>query len=225
MQDLATDPTDPNGSHDLRPPADLAGLRDLATAFDFATPPDLATPPDMAGPSGPITGGPCMSGVAGATALRVRWTNSGGRATVNYEAHGLPDTSRWKASAYGYAIPFDPQFVDPFLGDGGLLLDSSDFVDIEISTVGVHIINNFTIAIFGRSYSTGASGSFNWQTFTGTGSTPTNFVSNVAPYRWYAADATGDINPDDGGILLRLKAGGGSGSLVVNRIELCIDGR
>ena len=61
-------------------------------------------------------------------------------------------------------------------------------------------------------------------TFTGSGSTPLNYVSNVTPYRWYSADATTDLDPDDGGILLRIKAGGGSGSLVVNRLELCIDG-
>jgi hypothetical protein len=164
-----------------------------------------------------------MSGVAGATAFRVRWTDGGGRATVNYEVNGLPDKTRWKVGAYGYSIGFVPQFADPFLGPGGLQLDGSDFIDVELSTVGVHHMANVSLAIFGRSYSVDTDGSFNWMTFTGAGSTPTDYVSNVAPYSWYPADATTDIAPDDGMILLRVKAGGSSGSLVVNRLELCID--
>jgi hypothetical protein len=115
-----------------------------------------------------------------------------------------------------------PQFVDPFLGDGGLLLDSSDFVDLELTTGGIAQIQTATLSIFGRSFNTTASGSFNWQTFDGTGSTPTNFVSNVAPYKWYSADMTTEISPGDTGVLLRIKAGPSSGSLVVNRIELCM---
>lgn len=208
--------------------SDLVGWADLPSPADFAAPPDLvarndfAAPPDMT--AGTITGGPCMSGGSGATAFRVRWRDGGGRASVDYEVHGLPDKSRWKVGTYGYSFGFVPQFVDPFLGSGGLLLDSSDFIDVEISTLGIHRIASITLAIFGRSYSTGSSGSFNWMTFTGSGSTPLNYVSNVAPYRWYPADATSDVAPDDGGILIRIKAGGSSGALVVNRLELCIDG-
>lgn len=219
IADLAA--ADLRGSADLSAPADLAASPDLAAPADLGVRPDLAAPPDMTG--GTITGGPCMSGASGATAFRVRWTNSGGHATVNYEVHGLPDTTRWKVGVYGYSIGFMPQFVDPFLGSGGLQLDGSDFIDVELSTVGVRSITNVTLAVFGRSYSTGSSGSFNWMTFTGAGSTATNYVSNVAPYRWYPADATADIDPGDGRILLRIKAGGSSGSLVVNRLELCID--
>lgn len=217
------------GNSDLATPADLRPLSDFAAAPDLATLPDLAVPPDLAAPpdlaSGPITGGPCMSGGSGATAFRVSWMNGGGRAYVNYEVNGLPSKSRWKVGAYGYSIGFTPQFVDPFLGSGGLLLDGSDFIDVELSTAGVHHIANATLAILGRSYSTGSSGSFEWTTFTGAGATPLNFVSNGAPYRWYPADATADIAPDDGGVLIRIKAGGSSGSLVVNRLELCIDAR
>lgn len=207
--------SDLSGAADLHSPADFAALPDLLAR------PDLAAPPDLT--ASPIMGGPCMSGGSGATALRVRWTDGGGRATVDYEVHGLPDKSRQKVGAYGYGTGFTPQFVDPFLGSGGLLLDGSDFIDAELSTVGVHHIANITLALFGRSYSTGSSGSFNWTTFTGAGSTAINFVSNGAPYRWYSADATADIAPDDGRILIRIKAGGSSGSLVVHRLELCID--
>ncbi|HLL21561.1 MAG TPA: hypothetical protein VK427_05490 [Kofleriaceae bacterium] len=174
-------------------------------------------------PVGVITGGPCLSGQPGKTAYRVRWAKAGATAFVVYEGNGLPDKSRDKTGAYGYQIGFTPLYVDPFLGDGGLQLDGSDFVDIELSTVGVTSIASAKLAIYGRSFNTTASGSFNWQTFEGTGSTPTNFVSNVAPYAWYAADVTGELSPGDDGVLLRIKAGPSSGSLVVHRIELCVE--
>ena len=175
------------------------------------------------GPTGPITGGPCISGSTGATAFRFKWINGGGKATASYEVIGLPDKSRWKVGAYGYSIGFSPSFVDPFLGEGGLQLDSSDFIDVEISTVGLSTIRSAKLAIYGRSFNTTTSGSFNWMTFTASGSTPTDFVSNVAPYRWYAYDATASFRTGDGGTLLRIKAGPSSGALVVNRVELCMD--
>jgi hypothetical protein len=180
--------------------------------------------PDAApdGPPGVITGGPCLSGQAGQTAYRIRWANAGGQAQVVYEVNGLPDQSRDKAGAYGYVIGFVPQFVDPFLGDGGLLLNSSDFVDLELTTAGVAQIASARLSIFGRSYNTTTSGSFNWQTFDGTGAAPANLVSNAAPYQWYSADMTTELSPGDTGVLIRIKAGPSSGSLVVHRIELCL---
>jgi hypothetical protein len=176
----------------------------------------------MDAPAGIITGGPCASGSAGAAAYRIRWQNSGGTATVSYEVNGLPDKSPDHAGAYGYQIGFTPSYVDPFLAQGGLQLDGSDFVDIDLSTEGVTSITRAMLSIYGRSYNTTASGSFNWQTFDGTGSTATNFVSNVAPYQWYSADMTTEISPGDGGVKIRIKAGPNSGALVVNKIELCL---
>ena len=221
--DLTT-PSDFSSAGDLRATSDLAGPNDFALPPDFAAPADMAMPRDMAS-GGPITGGPCSSGSSGATALRIRWYDSGGRATVSYEVEGLPDKSADKVGVYSStgSTGFMPQFVDPSLGDGGLQLDGSDFIDINMSTVGVSRINSVSLSIRGRSYSTGSSGSFNWQTFVDVGATPTNFVSNVAPYRWYTGDATTAIDPSNSGILLRVRAGGSSGSLVVNRLELCID--
>ncbi len=213
--------TDFGKPQDLAMPRDLTVLSDLTAWPDLTTPPDLTVPPDLS-PTGPITGGPCVSGASGATAFLVHWTDSGGRATVSYDSHGLPDKTRWKVGVYGYSIGFTPKFVDPFLGSGGLQLDSSSFIDVELSTVGVPRITSASLSIWGRSYSTGSSGSFNWMTFTGSGATPLNYVSNVAPYRWYSGDVTTAIAPSDRGILLRIKAGGSSNSLVVNRLELCI---
>ena len=174
------------------------------------------------GSGGIITGGPCASGIAGAAAYRIRWAQSGSSAYVVYEKNGLPDKTPDHAGAYGYQIGFTPSYVDPFLAQGGLQLDGSCFVDIDLSTEGITSITRATLSLYGRSFNTTASGSFNWQTFEGTGSTPTNFVSNVAPYQWYSADMTTEISPGDGGVKIRIKAGPNSGSLVVNKIELCM---
>jgi hypothetical protein len=177
-----------------------------------------------AAPIGPISGGPCLSGHAGATAYRIRWAGNGAGSTAYpvYETNGLPDHSRDHAGAFPYQIGGMPRWDDPFLGVGGLVLDGSDFVDLELSTVGLSSISNATISIFGRSFNTTAPGGFFWQTFDGTGQTPSNFVSNSAPYQWYSADMTTEISAGDDGVLLRIKAVGGSGSLIVNRIELCV---
>jgi hypothetical protein len=198
----------PTSGSDLAPrPADLS-----PSANDLST-----------GGGGPINGGPCISGATGATAFRVRWANGGNTAYAVQEVFGLPDGSRRKAGAYGYSIGFQPSYVDPFLAQGGLLLDSSDFVDLELSTVGLSTIRSATLALYGRSFNTTTSGSFSWQTFDGIGATPTSSFPNSAPYTWSAGDMTAEISPGDNRVLIRIKAGGASGSLVVNRIELCLD--
>jgi hypothetical protein len=169
-----------------------------------------------------ISGGPCVSGAPGETAYRIRWTNGGGTAIVSYEVHGLPDTSRFRAGAYSQSIGFTPRYVDIPLGGGGLELSGTVFVDLELSTVGLAQISRATLSILGRSYNTTASGSFTWQTFDGVGATPTNLVSNVAPYRWYGGDMTTEISAGDNGVLLRIRPGPSSNALVVSRIELCM---
>jgi hypothetical protein len=192
-----------------------------APDIDAAT--DAATDaPIDAAPVGIITGGPCLSGAPGATGYRIRWANGGSTAYVIYEVNGLPDHSRDHAGAYGYTIPFTPQYVDTALAQGGLLLNSSSFVDLELTTAGISQITAARLAVYGRSYNTTTSGSFNWQTFEGVGAAPTNLVSNAAPYAWYTADMTTEISPGDSGVLIRIKAGPSSGSLAVNRIELCL---
>ena len=183
---------------------------------------DAFVMPDAA--SGVITGGPCLSGAAGATGYRIRWAGTGPGSTAYpvYEVNGFPDKSRDHAGAYGYQIGFTPTWDDPFLGEGGLVLDDSDFIDLELTTAGVPTIAKATLAIYGRSFNTTASGSFNWQTFVGTGATPTNFVANSAPYQWYRADMTAALEANDSKVLLRIKAGPSSDALIVDRVELCI---
>jgi hypothetical protein len=144
---------------------------------------------------------------------------------VVYEANTLPDSSRWRVTAGSASFGYTPVFADPFLGPGGLDLEGTVFIDVELSTAGLSAISKVTIAVFGRSFNTTASGSFSWQTISGTGATPTNFVSNVAPYSWYPGDATAVFRPADSGLLLRLRAGPSSNALVVNRVEICFDAR
>ena len=172
----------------------------------------------------PPTGG-CVSGATGTRVARFRWTgsSSGGRASVSYETNTLPDRSRWRAGAYSRSIGYTPVWGDPFLGEGGLDLSGTAFMDVELSTAGLASIRRVTLALYGRSYSTGSSGSFSWMTFDGAGAAPSASVANSAPYRWYRADATAAFRPGNGGVLLRISPGPPSGSLVVNRVELCFD--
>ncbi len=223
-----TDASEPEGGHDsgtsdggMLDGGSLDGAPSDGSASDGAPPTDGGT---VGG--GIITGGPCVSGAQGATAFRVRWINAGGQAQVVYEVEGFPDHSRGKAAAYGNAgnsFNFHPQFVDMFLGAGGLLLDGSDFLDLELSAAGVTTIAHATVSLLGRSYSTSTSGSFDWQSFSDTGAAPTDFVSNSAPYEWYSAEVGDAIRPGDNGILLRIRAAGSSGALVVHSVEICID--
>lgn len=213
---------DPEGDLDAAP-----GTRDAA-ADDAVGDGADAFGVDASGPAdalaGVLNGGPCLSGTPGVTAYRIRWAGNGSGSTayVVYEVNGLPDHTRDHAAAYGYSVGYTPRFEDVFLGDGGLVLDSSGFIDLELTTAGISQIASATVSIYGRSYNTTASGSFNWQTFEGVGAAPTNVVSNAAPYAWYSADMTSEINAGDSGVLIRIKAGPSSGSLVVNRVEICM---
>jgi hypothetical protein len=178
----------------------------------------------MASSGGLVNGGPCMSGAAGATAIRVHWSNSGGTATVSYDAFGLPDHSREKVSVApsSFDTSFTPEYVDIPLGGGGLLLDDGDFIDIELSGVGLVTIDSATLAVYGRSYDTTASGSFGWLSFSDSGQTDTNFVSNVAPYQWYRADIGNTVAAGDANVLVRVTSGPSSDALVVSRLEICL---
>jgi hypothetical protein len=76
--------------------------------------------------------------------------------------------------------------------------------------------------MLGRSFDVDTDGSFNWQTLLDTGTTATDFVSNVAPYVWYSADITSAVDAGDANLLIRIKAGPSSDSLVINQLELCL---
>ena len=197
-----------------------SGAADAASAD--AGPTDGGTPDTGT----PDTGtGSCISGATGHYAIRFRWLGSGAGSTayVRYDLNDLPDSSRWHVSAASRSFSYTPVFDDPFLGDGGLDLSGTVFMDVELSTVGLSSIRNVTIAIRGRSFNTTASGSFHWMTFSGSGAAPTNLVANSAPYEWYGADATSAFVTGDGGALLRIMPGPSSNSLVVASVEICFD--
>jgi len=186
---------------------------------------DMAMPADMATSGGIINGGPCASGASGATGIRVRWVNSGGTATVSYEAFGMPDHSGEHVGAYGTGPigSYTPEYVDTGLAQGGLLLDSGDFVDIDFSASGISSIASATLAIYGRSYDTTTSGSFSWQSATDYGQTDDNLVSNAPPYQWYKGDiGTSTIAAGSAGVKVRIRSGPSSDTLVVNKIEICL---
>jgi hypothetical protein len=169
--------------------------------------------------------GNCVSGATGNHALRFRWdgNGSGSTAYVVYELNNLPDTSTWKVGAYSQNIGYTPVFSDIFLAQGGLELSGTVFIDVDLSTAGLSSITHVTLSVYGRSYNTTTSGSFTWQTFQGTGQSPSGGVSNSAPYKWYSADATSAFTPGNAAVKLRIKPGGPSNALVVNRVELCFD--
>lgn len=196
----------------------------IDAGFDAGTDAGFDAGTDAGTDAGPPGGG-CVSGATGTHVLRFRWdgTTSGSRAYVVYEANTLPDTSRWSVGAYSRSIGYSPVFRDPFLGDGGLELSGSVFIDVELSTLGLSSVRNATLSIYGRSYNTTASGSFSWMSFSGSGAAPSGSVSNVAPYRWYGANATSALPAGDGSTLLRIEAGPPSNALIVSRVEICFD--
>ena len=171
------------------------------------------------------TGGGCVSGASGTHVVRFRWRGSGAGSTayVDYETNTLPDTSRWRVTANSRSIGYRPVFDDVFLGEGGLDLEGTAFIDVELSLSGLSSLRGVTLAIYGRSFNTTASGSFEWQTFDGTGAARWGLVANSAPYEWYGADATTEFTAGDAGVLLRIHPSGPSGALIVNRVEVCFD--
>ena len=134
----------------------------------------------------------------------------------------MPDRSNWEATPV-----FSTSFVDAGNG-GGLELSGGNWILIRYSVAGLTVIQRATLSIFGRSYATAASGSFEgWTPLHGTSIGAQNSVSNAWPYRWYSIDFTGRVLPGDppASTGIRLYARGGSNSLVINQVELCIDGR
>lgn len=197
---------------------------DAHAGLDADTGGDAGTGDD-AGTDGGLSSGDCISGATGTHAVRFQWQGNGPNSTayVDYEVNELPDTSRWHVGAYSSSFSYSPVYTDTFLGEGGLELSGTVFIDVELSTAGLGALDQVTIALYGRSFNTTSSGSFTWQTFSGTGATPSGHVANSAPYQWYLADATAALPAGDASTLLRLRAGPSSNSLVVNSVEICFD--
>ncbi|MFK8003745.1 MAG: hypothetical protein AB8H86_29550 [Polyangiales bacterium] len=196
-----------------------AGIQDAGDAAARDSGHDAGTD---AGPSGG-----CISGASGTHVVRFTWQGSGSGSTayVSYDANTLPDSSLWRVTAGSRNIGYRPVFSDIFLGEGGLDMGSSVFIDVQLSTLGLSAVTGLTVSVYGRSFNTTSPGSFTWQSFEGTGASPRGNVSNSAPYEWYGADATGAITAGDDGVRLRLRAGPPSNRLVVRSVELCFQAR
>ena len=215
--------SDANGSE-----SDLASGsgNDLASAHDLSTSgapdlsgggsPDLAAKPDLSSVS---SGPPCLNG-PGFAAFRFHYDTSGSQSPI-VDAFGLPDSSNWEATPV-----FSTSIVDPGNG-GGLEIGSGNWILIRYSLVGLHQINGARFSLFGRSYDTTASGSFDaWSPIYGDAPSPTDSVSNAWPYAWTTIDYTGHlaIGDDPGLTGIRLYSGPSSDTLVIHAVELCIDG-
>ena len=194
---------------DLAAPVDLRGVdlrgRDLAPITDLTSSSDLDSRL------------PCRRGV-GWTAFRFHYLGS---TTAIVDTIGLPDRSNFQA-APGTTTTFD----DAAHG-GGISIASGNFILIRFSVDGLTRIKSATLTILGRSYNTTTSGSFRASSpLWGDIKTPTNAVSNAWPYDWTSVDYTANVHPGDprGSTVIRIYAGPSSNSLIINTVELCIDG-
>ena len=201
--DVGPDPG-ADGDADFVPDADFAPEADIV--------PDVDVVPDVISS--------CVSGAPGRLAVRFLWDGSGPGSTayVRYEANDLPDSSRWHVTAASASIGYTPPFDDTYLGEGGLRLDGTAFIDVELSTVGLSTLSGVTIAVYGRSFATTTSGASPGRP--STGRAPLDLVSNSAPYEWYGdgADAFSRATTSS-----CCGSSGPSGALIKAPVAVCFD--
>lgn len=199
------------GAVDLRTPHDF-----LSAPFDFTVPADLSLPLDLSRPPDMSTRPPCMRGT-GWAAFRFHYSGS---TSASIDALGLPDRSNFEA------VPARSTSFTDALHGGGIEIASGNWILIRFSVVGLTSIRGATLSIYGRSYNTGASGSFDaWSPIYGSITSPTNSISNAWPYTWTSVDYSGNVKVGDAPGLtgIRLYAGPSSNNLVINTVELCLD--
>lgn len=196
----ATDATVPDDGGSL-PPSDGGGA-------------DAAK--DSGGP--PLLGPPCTHG-PGWIAWKFHYNGSTSAIT---DVYSLPDKSNWEAVP---AYPNSASWADALHG-GGINIGSGNWILIRYSVVGLTQIKKATLSMYGRSYNTTTSGSFNaWSPLYGDNPSPTNSVSNAWPYAWTTIDFAGVKVGDSPGLTgIRFYAGPNSSNLIINTVELCIDG-
>lgn len=162
---------------------------------------------------------PCTNG-PGWVAFRFHYEP--GTTSAFLDELGLPDSSNWEA------VPaFSTQVTDTLHG-GGIEIASGNWILIRYSLAGLSVINGATFSVYGRSYDTTASGSFDaWSPLYGDAASPTSSVSNAWPYAWTSIDYSTQLAVgDDPGLTgIRLYAGPASDDLVIHTVELCIDGQ
>jgi hypothetical protein len=218
-----------------QPRPDASSMPDASTSADASTPdawqmpdaarndasqPDAFIPPDAFVQPDASTRPACLNG-RGWAAFRFHYSpNNGTNAIV--DAFGLSDSSNWEATPV-----YSTSVVDSGNG-GGLEIASGNWILIRYSVAGLTQINGARFSMYGRSYDTTTSGSFEaWTPLYGSASSPTNSVSNAWPYAWTTVDFTGFVQVgDDPGLTgIRLYAGPNSNDLAIHTVELCIDGQ
>ena len=167
----------------------------------------------------PLLGPPCTHG-AGWIAWKFHYNGSTSAST---DVYSLPDSSNWEAVP---AYPNSTSWADAIHG-GGIDMASGNWILIRFSLVGLTQIKSATLSMYGRSYNTTTSGSFEaWSPIYGSIFAPQNSISNAWPYQWKSVDYTANVNIGDSPGLtgIRFKAGPSSNDLIINTVELCIDG-
>jgi hypothetical protein len=166
---------------------------------------------------GSLLGPPCTRG-PGFVAWKFHYQGSTSAST---DVYSLPDSSNWTA------VPaYSTSFVDAIHG-GGIQIGGGNWILIRFSVAGLTQIKSATLSVYGRSYNTTTSGSFEaWSPLYGSIYSGTNSISNAWPYQWKSVDYTANVKVGDSPGLtgIRLYAGPNSNVLVINTVELCIDG-
>jgi hypothetical protein len=168
------------------------------------------------GSSGTLLGPACTRG-PGFVAWRFHYDGSTSKIT---DVYSLPDSSNWEA------VPaYSTSFQDALHG-GGIEIASGNWILIRFSLVGLTALRGATLSVYGRSYDTTASGSFDaWSPIHGDVVSPTDSVSNAWPYAWTSVDYSQNVALSDSPGLtgIRLYAGPSSSDLVIHTVELCLD--
>lgn len=164
-----------------------------------------------------LLGPPCSHG-AGFVAWKFHYNGSTSKIT---DVYSLPDSSNWDV-----APAYSTSFVDSIHG-GGIEIGSGNWLLIRFSVAQMSQIKGATLSVYGRSYNTTTSGSFDgWSPIYGDVKSQTNSHSNAWPYQWVSVDYSANVKVGDppGLTGLRLYSGPNSNDLVINTVELCIDG-
>ena len=204
--------------HDGAPRNDSgAGNNDAGSGVDSGSSIIDASSVDSSDASPPLLGPPCSHG-PGFVAWKFHYKGSTSAIT---DVYSLPDNSNWQA------VPaYSTMFSDALHG-GGIQIGGGNWILIRYSVSGMSTIKSATLSVYGRSYDTTTSGSFNaWSPIYGDNASPTNSVSNAWPYTWTTIDFSGSVKVGDSPGLtgIRLYSGPNSNVLVINTVELCIEG-
>jgi hypothetical protein len=162
--------------------------------------------------------GPACTHGAGFVAWKFHYNGSTSKIT---DVYSLPDSSNWDV-----APAYSTSFADSIHG-GGIDIGGGNWLLIRFSVANMNQIKGATLSVYGRSYNVTTSGSFDgWSPIYGDVKSQTNSHSNAWPYQWVSVDYSANVKIGDppGLTGIRLYAGPNSNDLVINTVELCIDG-